>query len=360
MSHTMNLPRKRRLKKFLSGFGMLFLLSTFVLASDLPAPDYSQMTAWAAYPGRSSHVDDTPVGVSEKIKTGVDVFYVHPTTYLMPRMANAAFDADGGVRSRVDDIVLRLQASTFNGCCDIYAPRYRQASLRAITTNSKEAYAVTDLAYSDVSRAFDAFLIASKNRPFIIASHSQGSIHAMRLLQQRIAGTPLQQRLVAAYVIGAALPQDIAKSGVPICDSTTATGCVLTWNSVDGDHVDARRLNDSVIWFDGSYQPVNGRPIVCVNPLDWRAGSSVPAEKNLGAIRREGAKDTLSAPIPKLTAANCKNGLLGVDVAGDQRKYFRDLLTFGGSYHDFDYSLFYMNIRTNALERSHAWLAAHR
>lgn len=340
--------------------GLLLFSHTLVAASDHPAPDYTQMSAWAAYPGRSSHADDTPVGIREKLKLGVDVFFVHPTTYLMPRMANAAFDADGGVRSRIDDIVMQRQASAFNGCCDIYAPRYRQASIRAITNHSKDAYAVTDLAYTDVSRAFDAFLVASKNRPFIVASHSQGSIHATRLLQQRIAGTPLQQRMVAAYVIGAALPQEIAQSGLPICDSPTATGCVLTWNSVDSGNENARRLNDAVIWLKGSYQPINGRPIVCVNPLDWRVGSQASADNNLGAIHRDGPDDKLSAPIPKLTAASCKNGLLGVDIAKDQRKHFRDLLTLAGSYHDFDYSLFYMNIRTNAIERCRAWLAAHQ
>lgn len=362
MPSTMNSPRRNSLKNWFcnSVAATLLSLPTLAVAGDPPAPDYTQMSSWAAYPGRAAHSDDTPVGVTEKLKTGVDVFFVHPTTYLMPRMANAEFDADGGVRSRIDDIVMRLQASAFNGCCGIYAPRYRQASIRAITAHSKEAYAITDLAYSDVSRAFDAFLATTKNRPFIVASHSQGSIHAMRLLQQRIAGTPLQQRMVAAYVVGAALPQDIAKRGIPICNSPTATGCVLTWNSVDSGHEDARRLNDSVIWFEGSYQPINGRPIVCVNPLDWRAGSSAPATKNLGAIHREGSNDTLSAPIPKLTAASCKNGLLGVDIAQDERKHFRDPLTLFGSYHDFDYSLFYMNIRANAIDRCKAWLALHR
>jgi hypothetical protein len=61
-----------------------------------------------------------------------------------------------------------------------------------------------------------------------------------------------------------------------------------------------------------------------------------------------------------LTAASCKNGLLGVDIARDQRRHFRDPLTLFGSYHDFDYSLFYMNIRANAILRCKTWLAANR
>ena len=338
----------------------LLLSALGVAAATLPAPDYSQMTAWAAFPGRASHANDMPAGVTEKTSTGVAVFFVHPTTYLSPLLDNAAFDADGGVGERIDNVVLMRQASAFNSCCDIYAPRYRQASLRAITTNSPEAYAIDDLAYSDVNRAFDAFLSTVKDRPFILASHSQGSIHALRLLQQHVIGTPLQSRMVAAYLIGVALPQDIAQLGMPICDAPERTGCVLTWNSVAEGHTDKRRLEDAVIWWQGKYQPVAGRPVVCVNPLDWHVGSSVSAQKNLGAIYIEERNAPMAAPLPQLTPAKCENGLLGVDVASAQRKHFRDLLTIVGVYHDFDYSLFYMNIRENALARSRAWLAAQR
>jgi len=42
-------------------------------------------------------------------------------------------------------------------------------------------------------------------------------------------------------------------------------------------------------------------------------------------------------------------------VPPDQRHRFRDLLTIAGIYHDFDYGLFYMNIRENAQTRSAAW-----
>ena len=35
----------------------------------------------------------------------------------------------------------------------------------------------------------------------------------------------------------------------------------------------------------------------------------------------------------------------------DRRAGFRDVLTAAGDYHDFDYSLFYMNLRANAVQR---------
>ena len=44
--------------------------------------------------------------------------------------------------------------------------------------------------------------------PFIIASHSQGSTHAIRLLKEFVDSTTLQQQLVAAYIIGMQIPDD--------------------------------------------------------------------------------------------------------------------------------------------------------
>ena len=68
------------------------------------------------------------------------------------------------------------------------------------TTRPRAAF---ELAYSDVLRAFDYYLAHENHgRPFILASHSQGSLHALRLIQERLAGKPLQKQLVAAYLIG--------------------------------------------------------------------------------------------------------------------------------------------------------------
>jgi hypothetical protein len=319
-------------------------------------PDYSQPAAWAGYPGRPSHAQDVPAGVpTGAAEPGTAVFFIHPTTYLALVMGNAAFDAGGEVGARVNEAVLRFQASVFNGCCRIFAPHYRQASIRAITSNTPEGYAAADLAYGDVARAFDAFLSANPNQPFILASHSQGSIHALRLLQERIIGTPLQHRLVVAYIIGVALPKQIAERGLPVCGAPDATGCVITWNTVQRGHRDRRRLEESVIWWDGHYQPIAGRPLVCVNPLNWRPDGDAAASANSGALYSAGRGNPLPPLTPELTGAWCEDGLLGVDIPPGERRHFSDLLTIGGVYHDFDYSLFYMNIRENASARARAW-----
>ncbi|MBS0388680.1 MAG: DUF3089 domain-containing protein [Proteobacteria bacterium] len=335
-----------------------FAAAAFADSAATPAaPDYSQPRSWAAFPGRRSEADDLPQGVAPGIDSGADVFFIHPTTYLTMAVGNAAFDAGGETAARVDAAVLKFQASVFNGCCRIFAPRYRQASLRAITSNNAAGYAAAELAYRDVERAFDAFLEASAGRPFILASHSQGSIHALRLLQQRIIGTPLQARLVAAYIVGTALPVQIEQLGLPVCRTATATGCVITWNTVRSGHDDRRRKNDAVIWWQGSYQPIGGRPLVCVNPLDWRLDGEADAAANLGAVYSDGRGWPIPAPVVGLTGARCEQGLLGVSIPFGERRRFSDLLSLTGVDHDFDYNYFYMNIRANALARVRAYRA---
>jgi Protein of unknown function (DUF3089) len=325
-----------------------------------PAPDYSQPSAWAAFAGRPSRVDDVPDGVPGPTgAASTAVFFIHPTTYLAPVMQNAAFDAGGEIGARVDDVVLRLQASVFNGCCRIYAPRYRQASLKAITTNSAAGYAADDLAYGDVTRAFVEFLRLNPDGPFILASHSQGSIHALRLLQEKIAGTILQTRMIAAYAIGVAMPRRITQLGLPVCTTADATGCLITWNSVRQGYVDRRRLEESVIWWQGSYQPIAGWPILCSNPLDWKVDSAAPPSANLGAVHGAGRFAALPAPIPMVTGAVCESGLLGVQIPVGEKRHFSDALTLVGIYHDLDYGLFYMNIRENVAIRIRAWRTLH-
>jgi Protein of unknown function (DUF3089) len=348
---------KSKLWALLATVGLSGLVS-IATAGSLPAPDYTRPEAWAAWPGTPSHADDTPPGMTASHSTGVPVFFVHPTTYLSPVIANDDFAPGGAVQAGVDDTVLRFQASVFNGCCFIYAPRYRQASLHAITTNTPEAYAADELAYGDVERAFERFLQVNPQGPFILASHSQGSIHALRLLQQQILGKPAQHRLVAAYLVGLALPKEISGMGIPVCQNERATGCVISWNSVRQGREDKRREDTSVIWWQGSYQPIAGRPLVCVNPLSWSPDSSAPATANKGALYSAGRDRPLPPLVPELTGASCEDGLLGIEIPLRERMHFHDALSVFGIYHDFDYGLYYANIRENVTLRVHTWQSA--
>ena len=328
-----------------------------------PAPDYARPDAWAAWPGRASGADSVPPGLTHDAlpeSSKADVFFVHPTTYLSGAAPNARYDEPGGPTTRIDTGVLRFQASAFNACCRVYAPHYRQAALAAFTRkDTAAAVAAYQVAYEDVLRAFDYYLAHENHgRPFIIASHSQGSLHAARLLQERIAGRPLQRQLVAAYVVGYYVPADLERSAVPVCRTATQTGCFVDWNTVSEGTSDSKREDSRLIWFEGRYQPLGGRKVVCVNPLNWMADGTAPAELNLGALPGVGPDTALKPLVPQLTGARCDGGALQVSIPLGKRRGFADLLTLFGSYHIFDYNLFWGNIRGNATARVSAFRAA--
>ena len=126
------------------------------------------------------------------------------------------------------------QASVFNKYCRVFAPRYRQANLQAFYTADKEREeAAFDTAYEDVKAAFIFYLKNYNNgRPIIIASHSQGTLHAGRLLKEFFEGKPLQKQLVCAYIIGLPVFSNyftLLKS----CEDSTATGCFISWRTFE-------------------------------------------------------------------------------------------------------------------------------
>ena len=113
----------------------------------------------------------------------------------------------------------------------IWSPRYRQAAYGAFLLKSGDAEKALDLAYRDVAAAFDQFVKESEGRPIILAGHSQGALHLERLLKEKVAGTTLAHRIVAAYVVGWPIStvSDLRALGLPACRAVNQSGCILSW-----------------------------------------------------------------------------------------------------------------------------------
>ena len=63
----------------------------------------------------------------------------------------------------------------------------------------------TEIAYGDVKRAFWHFIYQhNMGRPFILAGHSQGSMHLQRLITEELDTNwhTLGDRFIAGYIIG--------------------------------------------------------------------------------------------------------------------------------------------------------------
>ena len=323
-----------------------------------PPPDYTSPTSWAAWPDRGGLADYRPAGVTAPVvPPQVDVFFIHPTGYMHGADWNAPLDQASRTEENTQWMVAN-QASIFNGAARVYMPRYRQASFfRYISASEEVGRKTMDLAYSDVLRAFEHFLGNGNNgRPFILASHSQGTQHAFRLLKERIDGTPLERLLVAAYILGSDVNNagaDAMKS-ISVCTSASETGCLVHWATFG----------------EGGSPPPGISNLVCVNPLSWkRDGARVDARAHQGGVPITGAfsaqmfgRDVaqgmqfppLGTPMSAMTWAECRDGFLYVgDLAGS---VFKPFILPGKNYHGLDYPLFHMDIRRNAQERAQAWL----
>jgi hypothetical protein len=310
-----------------------------------PTPDYSDPASWAALPELDDGADVAlpELPAVDQAFAPADVFYVHPTTWLGPGW-NGPIDDETVVEATERGATL-IQASAFNACCAVYAPRYRQAHGRAYIKPDAIGAQAVDVAYADVFAAFDAFLARTGERPFIIAGHSQGSILAGRLLRERVGGTPLQERLVAAWLPGAPLRPDQV-GGLPVCAEPDQTSCVAAWNARGPDY----EVNG--FEFDAADpDTMTGR--ICVNPISWQAnGGHVPAERNSGGLFFD--TDVPSVK-PAFADAQCDGGSLVVRSMGDPERdvMSRVLLWMMGpeNYHPIEYQLFYVDLRRNAAER---------
>lgn len=325
---------------------------------NVAAPDYSQQKFWAALPATDDLADSLPVGEVAATDAPADVFFVHPTGFLNGKNWNSLLEEESRTEENTKWMLIN-QASAFNGCCDIYAPRYREASIfRYLTDDEVIITRTMDLAYSDVVNAFNHFLETySKGRPFIIASHSQGTEHAFRLLREHIDGTPLADRMVAAYLIGMTITNTEADAlrTVKPCTREEDSGCLLHWATY-GEN--------------GAPQDRHKVGMLCHNPINWERGGKADASSHIGAVPISGTFardffsddgpagavfDPLKDPIPALTSAEYINGILIVrDMDGT---LYEEADLGGKNYHGLDYPLFHMDIRKNAVKRVSAYLA---
>lgn len=321
-----------------------------------PPPDYASAGSWLSRPDLP---DDPsrwlpPGETRSSVRRDVAVFYVAPTTYYGKAGWNAGLDNE---ESRKWQRVFGWsEASAFNRVGAVWAPRYRSAALGAFLSNGPDAAKALDLAYSDVSRAFDAFLAQiPASRPILIAGHSQGTVHLMRLMQDKVAGTPVAQRIVAAYLVGwpISATADIPALGLPACGDPRQANCILSWQSF-AEPAEPRTITDIYNASAGlNGQPRRGTPMLCVNPLTGAPATAALPAANLGSLVPSG--DFLGAELrPGAIAARCDpSGLL---LIGGPPKGFDSYVMPGNNYHVFDYALFWANIRADAETRAKAYL----
>ncbi len=305
-----------------------------------PAPDYSDLRYWAASPFKDDTSDKIPDFLKNEVRDArADVFFIHPTSYFGEEKGSPwnADLRDTVVNNNTDNLSIMLQASVFNGSCRVFAPRYRQGNMEAFYVfNTPEAKAAFDLAYNDVKKAFQYYLKHdNKKRPIIIASHSQGSLHAIRLLQEFFDDKPLQKRLVCAYAIGYQIKKDAFKK-IPVGERSGQIGCFVGWRTYAKGEIPKGSAAE------------NGNS-VCVNPLTWST-SNEWASSDL----HQGIMNNFEKIVPHTVSAGIEpsSKILWIDTQESLDPQKKKMT----NYHRWDYNLFWMNIRQNVKERIDGFL----
>lgn len=339
-------------------------------------PDYTKPKFWIARPGLKGNParwqpenadQDEPTDLSQESVPSdaelrpVAVFFVHPTSYISRDTWNGPID-DPAARSRAE-LFVRGMASPFRDAAQIWVPRYRQATVGAFLTDDPRAMMALDLAYADVLAAFDEFAKeAPKDEPIVLAGHSQGAFILRRLIRDRIAGQPIANRVLVAYLAGwpISVQHDLPVMGLPACEGARDTGCIISWLTF-ADPADTDLLREAYAGKPGlDGEPVGDGPFLCVNPITGIRDGVATAAQNLGTL----VPDLESAPmraevlLGKVSARCEADNLLHIGEPPDLG--LGPYVLPGNNYHLYDITLFWANLRADYLRRLEAWQTAPR
>ena len=324
----------------------------FTPVQPLPANAYADPKMWIARPDIPGNPALwTPAGVKPVAAAKkAAIFFIHPTSYITT-FGDAHWNApledrevDANARRFVMD-----QASAFNGAGAIWAPRYRQANYGAFLTEKPAGDQALAGAYRDVEQAFAAFLKANPTGPLILAGHSQGSRHLLRLLREDVAGKPVADRLAAVYAVGwpVSVEADLPALGLPACARQDQAHCIVSWQSY-ADPADPSALIETFERGTGyAGRPRKGTHMLCTNPITGAFNGAAPAKANKGTLdtREDGKPPRLIAGV---VPARCDtSGVLNIGEPVDMGPFTLP----GNNYHVYDYSLFWANVRDDVQKR---------
>ncbi|MEQ8690801.1 MAG: DUF3089 domain-containing protein, partial [Pseudomonadales bacterium] len=224
---------------------LVLLVSAFNAYADT---DYSDMDHWLCHPDNPNFCaqDQTATVVQPDGSTMVEAFtpakdpaidclYVYPTVS-MDNSGNSDL-----LPNREEARGIEAQFARFGAACRTFAPIYRQITLTALRAGiTGEPMSIDrDLGYGDVKAAWEHYL-ANENdgRGVILIGHSQGSGVLTQLIRAEIEGQPVQDKVIAAYLIGSSgvlnpPGKDVGGTfkHMPLCRSTNQTQCIVTFAS---------------------------------------------------------------------------------------------------------------------------------
>jgi hypothetical protein len=320
---------------FVTGCKISYNTYDFDKSPEIVKPNYSDKDSWAVLPGNIP--DEISIFNIDENKKEADVFYIYPT--LIDSKNQREWNSDiwnEDIRNDVINRPVKYQASAWLDAGNLYVPYYRQAHIRVFNDKFRvDGDKALNLAYNDIKEAFTYYLENFNNdKPFIIASHSQGTVHAKRLIAEFIDGKELQKKLIAAYLVGIKVFEDEFKNIKPM-NSANETGGFVTWNTFKFNKYP--RKDNYENWFKGG---------VTTNPITWDDSKETKKDLHKGLLYRDLKIFSQNIDIKLI------DGIVWSTVPNVPGKI---LLQTVRSYHFADINLFWVDIRENAKLRVDQW-----
>lgn len=310
--------------------------------------DYSQSAHW--------------LNVPTEITKEVDVFYLYPSAWAKVNADDPIVcDIDNPVMLQQSKLAYDRQATAFETSANIFAPYYRQddagSTLQMPVEEQQDI--VKGIPLTDATAAFEYYIEHYNNgRPFILASHSQGSNVMIYILQDYMKEHPdVYKRMVAAYVIGYSITDDYLAQNPNLKFATGAgdTGVIISYNT----------QAPTIEGTDGVVLPTAH----VINPISWTTDQTVtPASDNLGSLQLNSdgsvVKNPDGTPVKVMNFADAQVDIAkGVIICStvDVNTYAPGSAMFGkGVFHSFDFPFYYFDIQANAELRAANYLKEHK
>ena len=320
---------------FVTGCKISYNTYDFDKSPEIVKPNYSDKDSWAVLP--ENIPDEISTFNIDKNKKEADVFFIYPTLIDSRNQREWNSDIwDEDIRNDVINRPVKYQASAWLDAGNLYVPYYRQAHIRVFNDKFRvDGDKALNLAYNDIKEAFSYYLENFNNdKPFIIASHSQGTVHAKRLISEFIDGKELQKKLIAAYLVGIKVFEDEFINIKPM-NSPDETGGFVTWNTFKFNKYP--RKDNYENWFKGG---------VTTNPITWDDSKETKKDLHKGLLYRD----------LKIFSQNIDIKLIdGIVWSSIPNVPGKILLQTVRSYHFADINLFWVDIRENAKLRVDQW-----
>ena len=233
-----------------------------------------------------------------------------------------------------------------------------QAGLRLAEEVWRETGSVDDafsgMPCDDITAAIDYYFENyNEGRPFIIASHSQGSCIAQYVLANYFKEHPeLMERMVAAYIIGYGVTPEYLEANPHLKFATGEedTGVLISWNTEGKKSIEENA--DNVVVLPNS---------ISINPLNWKLDDTyAPASENLGSLvvnEETGEPEIRDIGADAQLVLDRGVVLSNAEFDFDAVPEFLKKIFGPESFHGNDYTFFYNNIKENVAKRVAAYLA---